>query len=159
MKYLDYIYGTKFFGAFILAFPVTAVMAFFETYIYNDWKVITSIAIFVMMDTGLGLYKAVKYKNLSSLQFSQFFEKVIAYFCLLVISHHIGDYSANQIAEPVLNTIAGSLGLGILIREAISIVENIEIIRPGTVPKFFTDKLNLFNEKGSFDNSNNRDSE
>lgn len=139
--------------------PITAALSFFERYIYNDWKVISSIAIFVVMDTCLGLYKGWKYRKLSSKHFSRFFEKVIAYFCLLVISHHIGDYSAHQWAEPVLNTVAGSLGLGILIREAISIIENIEIIRPGTVPKYVSDKFNLFDEQGHINFGNRRDND
>jgi phage-related holin len=158
MRYVDYIYSTKFFSGVVIALPITTFFSLFEKYLYNDWKVMTSISIFVLMDTFLGVYKSWKYKCLSSRYFSKFFEKVIAYFFLLIISHHIGNYSINDYAEPILNTLAGSLSLGILIREAISIIENIEIIRPGTVPKYITTKFNLFDETGTFtspsDNSN-----
>lgn len=137
--------------AIIGAFPCTIAVNFLQ-YIYRDWEFAKWICIAVVVDTIISLVKHFIMKDLSSEEFwVKFSKKIFVYICLLILSNLLTNYTVNGHLVGSTQWIGEYLCSAMLIREAFSILENINAITP-VVPKWLLKRLKDFNEKGEYIN-------
>ena len=116
-------------------------------YVYQDWEFAKWIALAVVLDTVLGLVKAWMKKDISSEEFWQkFSKKIFAYICLLILSNIMQNYTVNGSNVGATEWVGSYLCTFMLVREAISILENVNAITP-IVPKWVLDRMRDFTEK------------
>lgn len=101
----------------------------------------------VLMDTVLGLWKHIKLHKTSSRGFSAFFTKLVLYWCVLKVANWLS-------LIPLLGITGNVIIAGMMVREAISIAENMEGIQPGIVPPWIVKRLEDFDDDGEVNNSN-----
>jgi len=110
-----------------------------------SWDITANIFLLVIIDTALGVWKHWKLNSLSSDGWGKLFTKIIIYWAFIKV--------VNAVAEVKYLSWCGDLFLsGLLIREAISIIENIGVIYPGLIPAWILKKLKGFDETGDFNN-------
>ena len=73
--------------------------------------------------------------NISSKGFSMVFQKFIVYTCALVTTHALVHFTVNNKTVVVFQWFDYVIFSGIMVREAISIFENIAVIDPNAFPK------------------------
>lgn len=135
---------------FLLAFTWSAIAGLFNTYIFNDWSFLVYLVIMIMIDTILGVWKAFKYGNLSSARFGGLVIKSVLYAIFLVVIHNLTNFSTNDVTKSIFMWVEELCYAALLVREAISIVENIGAIKPDLLPVWILKRLKSFDEKGQF---------
>lgn len=129
-------------------------VAFFETYIFNDWNVLTSLMVLVAIDTGTGVYAAwrTSTSGVYSFKLRSIFEKLWYYFIGFVVIHvltnHLVDGEPNPAFIQIFPYFKGLLYFLMLGAEALSIDENASIVGYGFLPKWFRKKYNQVKEEG-----------
>lgn len=130
----------------VVAFPISWIVEGMR-YVYQDWEFAKWIAIAVVLDTVLGLVKAWIKKDISSEEFWQkFSKKIFAYICLLILSNVMQNYKVNGSAVGATEWVGNYLCTFMLVREAISILENVNAITP-IVPQWLLERMRDFTEK------------
>lgn len=132
-SYLTYDFQAKIFTGFTLAI-ITLSMTFkefFVTYIFADFDFLYSLGIFVAIDSLTGFFQAVKNRRVKSSSYASIFTKIIVYAIILTICHGLQRVAADQFAP-----IKGSIYIALMVRESISILENIGKINRKYVPAF-----------------------
>lgn len=120
------------------------------SYLYRDWEFAKWIAVAVIVDTLLGLAKHWLYKDISSDEFwHKFAKKIFVYIMLLITSNILNHYTVNGSVVGATSWIGEYLCVFMMIREAISILENVNAILP-VVPKWLLRRLKDFNENGEY---------
>lgn len=147
MPYLD-LFKLKL--PFLLAFTWSAIAGLFNTYIFNDWSFLVYLVIMIMIDTILGVWKAFKYGKLSSARFGGLVIKSVLYAIFLVVIHNLTNFSTNDVTKSIFMWVEELCYAALLVREAISIVENIGAIKPDLLPVWILKRLKSFDEKGQF---------
>ena len=135
---------------FLLAFTWSAIAGLFNTYIFNDWSFLVYLVIMIMIDTILGVWKAFKYGNLSSARFGGLVIKSVLYAIFLVVIHNLTNFSTNDVTKSIFMWVEELCYAALLVREAISIIENIGAIKPDFLPVWILKRLKSFDEKGQF---------
>lgn len=137
--------------ALIAALPFTFVVNMLQ-YVYRDWEFAKWIVVAVTVDTVVGLVKHWITKDLSSEEFwVKFSKKIFVYICLLILSNLLTNYTVNGHLVGSTQWIGEFLCVYMLIREAISILENVNAVTP-CVPVWLLKRLKDFNEKGEYIN-------
>lgn len=126
-----------------------ALSELFEKYLFNDWQYLIFMVTLVAIDSVLGAYAAYKRKELSSKGWGKIIEKLLIYFSFLVMTHVLMFVTINGQPVTLLSWLDDTLFFAILIREAISVVENAALINPGLVPKWLLAKLKSFDNDGN----------
>lgn len=142
----------EFLLASVFLSPITH---FISTYIFDDPQFIISLAIIIGIDTVLALLYHIKAKTVSSDGFAKFFLKIIIYGCVLIVIHtatHMRGNDGDTIS--LLNWFDTFGYTAIYVREAISILEKAEKLRPGTMPVWLVKRLKDFDDDGNLNNSN-----
>ena len=121
-----------------------------DTYLFADWQFFLFLLGMIMVDTILGTYKAWKNKTLESRAYARLFEKILLYGGALIMSHILMQFTIKGKASGFFDWTDDVLFCGIMVREAISILENIGEIRPDFLPKFILARLKKFDESGEF---------
>jgi len=148
-------YLFSFFIPCLMAIPFSWFFELFERYIFADWEYLRFLIIFMTLDTFVSWWFHIKKRDFSSKGFSMLFVKIIIYSILLIIAHGFASYTiAGEVVEP-LKWFRSFICTALLIRESISIVENLNKIMPGIIPPIITRYLNDFDEKGYFTKNNN----
>lgn len=134
----------------LMAVPFFGLLECFERYVFADWEFLRFLLVFMTLDTVVSWWFHIKARDFSSKGFSMLFVKIIIYSVLLIIAH--GFASCTIGGEPVepLKWFRPFICTALLIRESISIVENLNKIMPGIIPTTITKYLNDFDEKGQF---------
>jgi phage-related holin len=143
------VYTTKktIFTAAAMAAGYAAFKAAFIQHHKISFELTMALVYMVLMDTGLGLWKHHKQNQVSSKGFAAFFTKLLLYYCVLKV--------ANWLALiPLLGITGDVIICGMMVRETISIGENIEAIQPGTLPKWLVKRLKDFDDDGQINQSN-----
>lgn len=134
----------------LLSASIFAVLSeLFEKYLFNDWQYLIFMVTLVAIDSVLGAYAAYKRKELSSKGWGKIIEKLLIYFSFLVMTHVLMFVTINGQKVTLLSWLDDTLFFAILIREAISVVENAALINPGLVPKWLLAKLKSFDNDGN----------
>lgn len=121
-------------------------------YIYQDWEFAKWIAIAIIVDTILGIAKHWIHQDISSEAFwAKFAKKIFVYMMLLITSNVLSNYTVNGHVVGATQWIGEYLCVVMLIREAISIFENVNAIMP-MVPAWLLKRLKDFNENGEYIN-------
>lgn len=134
----------------LIAIPFSWLFDLFERYIFADWEFLRFLIVFMTLDTVVSWWYHIKQRDFSSKGFSRLFVKIIIYSVLLIIAHGFATYTiAGEQVEP-LKWFRSFICTALLIRESISIVENLNKIMPGIIPPIITRYLNDFDENGRF---------
>lgn len=137
--------------ALVGALPMT-IMVNVLKYVYQDWEFAKWIAMAVIIDTLLGIAKHWIHQDISSEAFwAKFAKKIFVYMMLLITSNVLSNYTVNGHVVGATQWIGEYLCVVMLIREAISIFENVNAIMP-MVPAWLLKRLKDFNEKGEYIN-------
>ncbi|WP_072356844.1 bacteriophage holin [Chitinophaga sancti] len=126
---------------------VAPIVWWIEKYVYSDWEFLKFLFVIVSVDTLLGFTKAVMEKKVSSKGFGMVLKKLLIYTCLLVATSALTKFTisgAPQVAFSFLNNVVFS---AIMVREAISIFENVAEIEPGVLPGSILKYLQKFHSE------------
>lgn len=124
-------------------------------YIYQDWEFAKWIGIAIGIDTLLGIIKHIIYKDFSSEDFwSKFAKKIFIYIVLLILSNILINYTVNGHVVGTTQWFGEYLCVAMLLREAISVLENINAIYP-VLPPWILKRMKDFNDSGEYVNKKN----
>lgn len=131
-------------GALIIA-PVIDV---FGKYVFADWEFLIFLSLMVLLDTVTGFVKAWVRGKVSSQGFTGVILKGFVYGVFVVIIHILQTFSDKPLVIAAFDWI-GTLGYAaVIVREAISIIENLGAIKPGLIPSWILKRLKDFDEDG-----------
>ena len=130
-----------------IALPASFLISLFEKYIFNDWQFLGFLAVIIMIDTITGFAKHVKAKTISSNGFGKLFTKFIIYSCTLVMTHVVSAFTVGGEVSVVFEWFDNLVYSGIILREAISILENIAMINNTLVPSWILKRLKEFDSE------------
>ena len=139
----------KFKAPALLALPGGFIAQVIDKYVFQDWQFVISLVIIITVDTFLGVYGSWKQGRFSSKGFSKFFEKVVIYFAVLILTHVMGTFKIDGEVNTLFSWFDHFTYSAIMIREAISILENVGRIRPDLVPTGLLKKLKSLQDGGS----------
>lgn len=135
--------------ALIGAAPLTAVINVMS-YIYRDWEFAKWIAVAIVIDTVASIVKHFVHKDVSSEEFwKKFSRKIFVYIALLILSNTLSNYTVQGHVVGPTQWISEYLCVFMMIREAISILENLNAIIP-IVPVWLLKRLKDFNDNGEY---------
>ena len=124
-------------------------------YIYQDWEFAKWIGIAIGIDTLLGIIKHIIYKDFSSEDFwRKFAKKIFIYIVLLILSNILINYTVNGHVVGTTQWFGEYLCVAMLLREAISVLENINAIYP-VLPPWILKRMKDFNDSGEYVNKKN----
>ncbi|MCR4602481.1 MAG: bacteriophage holin [Prevotella sp.] len=133
----------------VAAVPATVAVELLS-YVYQDWEFAKWIAIAIVIDTAASIVKHFIYKDISSDEFwKKFSKKIFVYILLLILSNILSNYTVQGHKVGATDWISEYLCVYMIIREAISILENLNAIIP-IVPAWLLKRLKDFNEKGEY---------
>lgn len=139
--------------AAIGALPLTILVNVLK-YVYRDWEFAKWIGIAILIDTAVSIVKHWLLRDISSETFwAKFAKKIFVYMVLLVTSNLLSNYTVNGHVVGSTQWMGEYLCVAMLVREAVSIVENTNAI-VSWCPKWFLKRLKDFNEKGEYINKN-----
>jgi phage-related holin len=95
----------------------------FTTYVFDDWKFAGFLFTMVVIDSGLGIFFAVRHKDLDPKAFGKFLEKAFFYIALLSVGHVMTHYTVSGEEIKTFAFIKNTIYNGMLIREAASILK------------------------------------
>lgn len=129
---------------FLVAMPVSAILEFINKYLYHDTDYLIFLGVLIALDTILGFCKHWITGDVSSQGFADFGKKILLYASVLILSNVLMHFTING-AAPIYTSWFGTFSCTMLmVRESISIVENIEAIRPGFFPLWVIKRLKDF---------------
>jgi len=136
-------------AALIFSLPCTLLVNVLQ-YVYRDWEFAKWIALAILIDTVVSIAKHWLHKDISSETFwAKFAKKIFVYMMLLITSNLLSNYTVGGHVIGSTRWIGEYLCVFMLIREAISILENINAIMP-IVPKWLLRRLKDFNDNGEY---------
>lgn len=121
---------------------------FFEKYIFSDWSFATFLLVAVGFDTVLSLIYHWRAGTISSAGWNKIGVKLITYFALLFVAHFMRSYVVDGVGAEVFFWIDDVVYGYMIVREALSIIENTEKIRPGSTPYWLVKRLKVFKDTG-----------
>lgn len=126
----------------ILAGSVTllSIQKFIETYIYSDWNFLASLLVLIALDTITGIAKHWRAGTVSSKGFGNVIGKLLLYGVVLIVVKHLGNIA-------LLQWVGDFAMSALLLREGISVLENVAVLRPGLLPKGLLKKLQEFDSE------------
>jgi phage-related holin len=122
---------------------------FIEKYLFADWQFLHFLAVLVFIDTFLGFWKGYLTARVSSKAFAFLFTKVIIYGCFLIVVHTLTHFTVKGEVNPFFQWLDSFAYAAILVRESISILENMAMIRPGLIPKTILKRLKQYEKEAS----------
>lgn len=131
----------------MIAIPINLLSAIFQKYIYSDFEFLIFLSILVLADTLLSILYHFINKSISSSGFSKFVIKLIAYCVLLILVHVLTNFTINGDKQEIFEWSDSVIYISLIIRESISIVEKLEMLKPGIVPPFITKRLKKFDDE------------
>ena len=140
----------------IVSLPLS-IVADFSQYLYQDWDFAKWIAVAIVVDTVLSVWKHLVHKDASSeLFFSKFCKKIVIYILLLILSNVLSNFTVHGSVVGATQWIGTYLCVFMMVREVFSCVENIQAIYP-ILPASFVRRLKDFNDKGEYISQTNRE--
>lgn len=119
-------------------------------YVYQDWEFAKWIGMAVAVDTLLGILKHLVHKDASSESFfAKFSKKIAVYILLLILTNILTNFTVNGSTVGATDWMGTYLCVYMLVREAISVMENANAVIP-IFPKSFIKRFKDFNENGEY---------
>ncbi|MEL6558354.1 MAG: phage holin family protein [Bacteroidota bacterium] len=143
---MTYLLKTPYF--LLLSITSSGLFYFIEKYIYSDWEFVIYLIIMITLDTVLGMAIAYKNKEISAVGFNKVIIKLITYGVLLIVTHILHSFKINGDTNQLLGWFNYLAYSAIMIRETISIVENLIRIKPNALPKWLIERLYKFDDTG-----------
>lgn len=131
-----------------VAAVLTPVIQFLEYFVFNDWEFLGFMVILIVIDTILGFWRGLKDKCISSKGFGMIFRKLFVYMSLLILSHVLVNFTIEGEQSIIFLWFDDLVYSAILLRESISILENVAIIYPNTISIKILEKLKDFDLNG-----------
>lgn len=136
-----------------LSVPLTGIVNFIETYIYSDWNFLISLFILIALDTVTGFLKAFVTKSFESAKMAKIAIKLILYSVSLICIHVLTNFTVNGVHPPLIDWFDDFAFSLLMLREGVSVLENVAIIKPDLLPKKLLTYLKQFdNETGELKN-------
>lgn len=160
MKYelnLIAIYLKQLFLHPVLTLIMSTSIFFIEKYLFDDWQFIMFLMILVALDTITGIWAAFLKNKISSKTFGKVITKLIVYGIALIVSHSLINYQISESKNELFGWIDSLVYAAIMVREAISVFENLGKISPGLIPSWILKKLKDFDDDGEVNNSTQQD--
>lgn len=132
----------------IWAVSLGTIKSIVEKYIFSDWEFLMFLVVLVACDTILGFYKAWKSKTIESKAWGQVIEKFLLYSMVLIVANVLTKFTVNGDTSSIFNWIDDVFFGALLVREAISILENIGEIKPDFLPAWILKRLKKFDDSG-----------
>ena len=133
---------------FFLAIPFSFIAEILERYVLGDCQWVLYLAVLMALDTILGFTKHWLTNTVSSKGWGDVGIKLLLYTTVLILGHVLGSVElAAGTGTEHLTWFKTFSCVFLMIREAISIVENIEEIKPGFFPKWFVKRLYIIQGK------------
>lgn len=143
-----HLFKAKFGLLLILGWTVAPVTEFFGTYVYNDWQFVTFLFILVIIDTLLGIVAAWNNRTFSAKGFGKFIQKVLIYSSFLVVTHVLTHFTIEGKQNTLFTWIDSVCYSSIVVRECISIFENMALINPKLMPTWLLKRFKYFDRTG-----------
>ncbi len=141
---------TKFLTIIIMAVFLTPINGVVEKYFFNDWEFLIYLFLMIVIDTILGFLKHYKRGTVSSKAWGKIITKLISYGSLLIVGHILAGFTVQGDCITSFNWIRTFVYTSLMVKEGISIIENIGAINESFVPKWLLKKLKEFDEQGKF---------
>lgn len=125
-------------------------MHYTEKYVFADWQFLNFLIVLVIIDTVLGIYKAYKSDALTTRIVHMLFQKIIIYTCFLVLVHIVSHFTIEGEKNSFFTWFNSFAYSAIIVRESISVLENMGAIRPGLIPYWILKKLRQYDKDGYF---------
>jgi len=138
------LFSINFLAFLILSAIFSPLLNFFECYVFDDWQFMQFMIILIVLDSILGIWRAIKRKEVSSKGFGMIFKKLFIYMSLLILSHVLVNFKIEGKPSLIFMWFDDLVYSAILLRESISILENVAIIYPNAVSKLVLEKLKEF---------------
>ena len=128
----------------MIALPITPFIELFEKYVFGDWEFVKYLVVLVVIDTILGFSKHYIKHDISSEAYGMIAKKIVSYSIVMIVAHVVATFrvGGEQIESLVWFRYFACSAL--MVREAISIIENLEVISPGFIPKSIVRRLSEF---------------
>lgn len=140
---------TKTVIASVAALPLTIVGSILK-YVYQDWEFVKWIVVAVLIDTFVSMVKHWILCDFNSEEFWQkLAKKVFVYIALLILSNLLTYSTVNGHTVEATSLFGEYICWAMLLREAISIIENSNAIFPWC-PIWLLKRLKDYNEKGEY---------
>ena len=133
----------------------TPLLAFVNKYIFNDWEYAVYLGIAMAVDTVLGFCKHYKNKSLSSSACGKILYKMISYGSILIIVHILTHFTVDSEQIKFFSWMETIAYAALLVKEGISVMENVGAINPRFVPTVILKRLKDFDETGKFKKDEN----
>lgn len=136
----------------LVSLPITGIVEFVDLYIYSDWEFARFLVTLIIVDTVLSVIKHLIHRDASSEDFWKgTSKKVFVYMVLLILANVMSNFIVNGHHVYATSWIGDYLCVAMLVREAISIVENSNAIYPW-LPVKVLKRLKDFGENGEYIN-------
>lgn len=153
-------YVTSFIYPLLFALPLSFFVDGIEKYIFKDWEFLKFLVVLIALDTLLSwIYHIFFTQDFSSKGFGMIFVKLITYGALMIVGHVMGSFSINNLPQETFTWFRSLILTALLVREALSIVENTGKIYPQGVPLWIRKYLKDFDEHGFAIRPNNNKEE
>lgn len=152
-KTINYI--ASFFFPLLVAIPLSPIIDWIEKYIYKDWEFLKFLVVLIVIDTIISWIYHIIHKDFSSKGFGMILIKLIIYGALLVIAHVLGNYTIDGQTTTTFTWFRSLMCTALLVRESISIIENIGKLNANLVPLWIRKYLKDFDEHGFVKNPQN----
>lgn len=135
----------KFILAYLAAgWTLAPLISWFEKYIFSDWEFLIFLGVIVAVDTLLGVVKALYLREFSSKGFGMLLRKILVYAGALVATSALVRFTVDGAPQGAFRFFDNVVFSAIMVREAISIFENIAEIDPDAMPKWILKYLKKF---------------
>lgn len=128
-----------------LSLPISLLSELFGYYVFSDWEFLKFLVVLVILDTVLGFIKHWIEHDLSSKAYGMIGRKLIVYSAVLILANVVSHYKIDGNTQTTLQWFGTFCCTALMIREALSIIENVEAISPGFFPKSIIRRLSDFN--------------
>ncbi len=128
----------------LFGWTLAPVVAWIEKYVYSDWEFLMFLFVVISVDTVLGLIKAVVQKQVSSKGFGMVLRKIVIYAGALVTTSALVKFTIDGAPQAAFGFFNNVVFSAIMLREAISIFENISEIDPNVMPVWILKYLKKF---------------
>lgn len=141
----------------LCAIGVSSFVEFADPYIsefvFSDLRFAVFLSILIALDTITGLWKAIKLKKVSSKGFGSVITKVLVYSIFAIVLHVLETFSDKDVVKVAFDWIGTTGYVAMIVRESISVIENLGAIQANLIPTWILRKLKDFDDDGKFDGS------